>query len=398
MKIAVNLGAVDPKYRGGVNTYIQGLLRGLVKQAGTDIQLNLVCRDDNAISFKELSSYRNINIHILPSKNFLQKCGRELAYGVGSENFFCHYLNYLWANYTEKCDSVGDLVYTPTTFLTAFNYSKPTVVSMHDIQHVHFPEFFSARELKLRELYFNTTARVASMIQASSQFIQDDLVGKYTCLNRDRIPIISEGVDIDKFSSSHRKYNWNIRSKYSLPEKFLFYPAQLWPHKNHITILKAINRLRSENTRIPLVMTGAAYGSRESIMEYIKSKGLQDLVIYLGLVPFEDLVGLYKAAHFLIVASLYESSSLPILEAAAGGLPIIAGNTPPNIELNMQLKMTLFETLSPENLSNKIKECWDADWRLDQIEYNKEAVRQYSWINIASKYIQLFERLHPNAV
>ena len=48
--------------------------------------------------------------------------------------------------------------------------------------------------------------------------------------------------------------------------------------------------------------------------------------------PFKTLVALYKKSKFLITATLYESSSLPILEAAASKTSIIASDTPPNIE------------------------------------------------------------------
>src|SRR4030095_6012975 len=106
-----------------------------------------------------------------------------------------------------------------------------------------------------------------------------------------------------------------VRSKYAIPATYLFFPAQLWHHKNHLLVLRALLKLKQEGLTIPLVLVGAQFSAAAGIFQFIKEHKMQ-YVHYLGKVPFDDLVALYQGARFMITAVLYESSSLPILEAA----------------------------------------------------------------------------------
>src|SRR4029077_4542779 len=117
-------------------------------------------------------------------------------------------------------------------------------------------------------------------------------------------------------------------------------------------------------------------------------------VLYLGVVPFEDVIALYHEARFLLTASLYESSSIPILEAAAAGTPIRAGRIPPHEEMAEHLEMRLFAPKDDEDLASVLEEAWgDERTREAQAEANRVAVQGYSWDNAASMYVELFERL-----
>jgi glycosyltransferase involved in cell wall biosynthesis len=90
---------------------------------------------------------------------------------------------------------------------------------------------------------------------------------------------------------------------------------------------------------------------------------------------------------------LYESSSLPILEAAASGLPIIASNTPPNKEMGKILNLNLFESDNLDNLELQIINNWRNIKIQDQKNFNLKKIDQYSWKNIASDYLSNFESI-----
>jgi len=263
---------------------------------------------------------------------------------------------------------------------------------MHDIQQFHFPEFFTKRELLNRKIHFKLSTELSHYFQASSQFIKEDLLKHFKNVKEEQIVVINEGVNIEEFSS--RKDTSLLSDKYKIPDEFLFFPAQLWHHKNHITVLKALKEIEKEfNLKINLVLTGAKESAAKQILEFIKSNEM-NYVHYLGLVPFSDLLALYQKAKFLITAVLYESSSLPILEAAASGTPIFASKTPPNVEMSGILKINLFEPTNVNELSSLIKKIWnDNDLIKQQADYNQEHINYYSWDNVASKYLNFFERI-----
>src|SRR6267143_23779 len=160
------------------------------------------------------------------------------------------------------------------------------------------------------------------------------------------------------------------------------------------TILKALKRIETqESLKIPLVLTGAKYSAARAIFRFIEGRAM-NYVRYLGKVPFADLVGLHQMAAFHINASLYEASSLPILEAAAAGTPIISSRIPPIEELGRALQLNLFEPLDAKALARLILDLWkDETTPALQAAHNREHIASYSWENAARKYLQLFSRI-----
>jgi glycosyltransferase involved in cell wall biosynthesis len=262
---------------------------------------------------------------------------------------------------------------------------------MHDIQHVHYPEFFSWTRRLNRKITYGLSAQYASFIQASSQFIKDDLLASFPGISPRHIEVIPEGVNAPEFSAP---VDGAQLDNYYLPDKFLFCPAQLWPHKNHITILRALKVIEAEhNLKIPLVLTGAKYSAAPDIFKFVAQQSM-NYVFYLGKVPFKDLVALYQRAAFLITAVLYESSSLPVLEAAAAGTPIIASNIRPNQELAEVLQLNLFSPLDVEDAARLIFSLWTDEMNVSaQVRHNQQHILKYSWESVARKYLRFFRRI-----
>jgi glycosyltransferase involved in cell wall biosynthesis len=262
---------------------------------------------------------------------------------------------------------------------------------MHDIQHVHHPEFFSWPRRLSRRITYGLSARHANYLQASSNYIKEDLLNHFPWLSPEQVEVIPSGVLVERFATPGAADS--LAERYRLPERFLFFPAQLWPHKNHITVLKALKQIETEHhVKIPLVLTGARYSGAAKTFDFISDQSM-DYVQYLGKVSFQDLVALYHRATFMITATLHESSSLPILEAAAAGTPIIASKIPPIEELGQVLQLNLFDPLSAEELARLILALWkDEKTASAQAAHNLEHIGFYSWENTARKYIDLFER------
>jgi glycosyltransferase involved in cell wall biosynthesis len=217
-----------------------------------------------------------------------------------------------------------------------------------------------------------------------------DFLDHFPSLDENRVVVIPEGVDIALFARP--RAHDELRCRYRLPDRFLFFPAQLWRHKNHITVLRALKRLRDRGVRIPLILTGSKYEGSRAIFDYIEQNDLGHLVRYLGAVPFEDVVALHQVARFLVTAVLYESSSMPVLEAAAAGTPIIASRTPPNEEHSKHLKMHLFSPTDDGELGDLLARVWNDDEIIKQhVEANRIAVQRYSWENAAREYLRVFD-------
>jgi glycosyltransferase involved in cell wall biosynthesis len=391
MRVAINCLQIDPSYAGGVNTYTLGLLEGFAA-IGNGCRFRLYVTSANQHVFEKFRKRDHFDLITVENRRIsFQKNICRAALLSFSRALYKRTSDVIFGNIQKEMDK-SDVIYTPTVVLQCFSSRKPTVLSMHDIQHLHYPDFFSWHRRLSRRITYGLSARYASYFQASSHFIKEDLLAHFSEIAAKQIDVIPEGVDAAEFTvcnDSDRRLE-----RYCLPERFLFCPAQLWPHKNHITILKALKAIENRHgLKIPLVLTGAKYSAAPQVFDFIAEQSM-NYVLYLGKVPFRDLVALYQRAAFLITAVLYESSSLPILEAAAAGTPVIASRTPPNEEIGRILQLNMFEPLDAEDLARLLLAHWkDEETASSQSAYNREHIGYYSWENAARKYMQLFERI-----
>ena len=116
------------------------------------------------------------------------------------------------------------------------------------------------------------------------------------------------------------------KKKYHLPEEYIFYPAQFWPHKNHIKLLEAFRIVQKEFKNLKLVFTGSKQNNFQNVDKKIKELQLQDNVVYLGYIDYSDLPFLYKMSKFLVMPTLFESISIPIYEAFSLKVAVCCSN------------------------------------------------------------------------
>ena len=397
MKIGLNCLATTPSYRGGVNSFTFGLLDGFA-QSRRPHEFVIFATPQNKDLFApylERPNFRIVDIdttagdamrrvfHEVPG--FLRRLRRWLP--VRSFNAALN------GGSARTLESQADMFYAPYCPPPVFPFpNRPTVYSIHDVQHVHYPEFFTEEQKQIRKEAFHNCTQHAALIQASSEQMRDDFLANFPVLTPEKLVVIQEGVKVETFRT--RNPDLDVRAKYGLPEQFMYFPAQLWHHKNHITVLRALARLKAKGVNTPLVLSGARYEGSEQLFEFIKAEDLGDRVFYLGLVPFEDLIALHQAANFLITAVLYESSSIPILEAAAAGTAIIASETPANLERARDLHLNLFPPKDDAALADLLEKIWNDEGLISaQVSHNSRAIEKFDWPHIAEDYLDAFERL-----
>jgi glycosyltransferase involved in cell wall biosynthesis len=392
MRIGINCVNIDPDYVGGVNTYLFGLLDGFIHHDRKHTYQLYVNSKVHSL-FEKYETYAHVTLIDL-GPSFKDRPERKVFYLPGINKFYPAFDRWVNRKNNRLIEQYSDILYIATTLLSPHGLKIPTVTSIHDIQQFHFPEYFSLKEKMLRNTFYGPTVQYSSFIQASSQFIQKDLIVHYPKrITKDRIVVIPEGVNIETFSKNN--ISDDLLTKYNLPIEFLFYPAQLWPHKNHLRLLEALKMIRDRSgIEIPLVLTGGAFKAAPAIFNYIKQHDMENQVHYLGKVPFIDLLCLYQKAKYLVTAVLYESSSLTILEAAASGTSILASDTPPNREMSERLEIRLFDPIDVSKIVEVIQDAWTQrnENHISTVN-NKNAVQYYSWKNIARQYINFFQSI-----
>ena len=203
---------------------------------------------------------------------------------------------------------------------TPFLKPLPTVVTIHDVQYLHFPANFT--KLKRTWLRCNVpqAARRSEIVAVTSHFVERDVVEGYGVDPR-RVAIVPFGSE--RLFGPHPEGADAVRDLYRLERPYFLFPGRSYPHKNHRLLIEAYAPLAEE---ADLVLTGPRWFLDPEIATAARNLGLMGKVRHLGLVPRAHLAGLYEGAVALAYPSRFEGFGAPVLEAWSVGCPVLSSN------------------------------------------------------------------------
>jgi len=218
-----------------------------------------------------------------------------------------------------------DLLHVPRQHSPAYLLKYPVVVSMHDVQHLHFPEFFTPVERIYKSVSYYNSLNETDHVVASYQHVKNDLI-KYFRIEADKVNVCPVPLDEDWVADEQGTSPEVLKAKYNIPDAIMLTPAATWEHKNHMVVLEAMALLKSRGIKLFWVATGNKTKFYPVIEERIKQLGLEDLVLFTGIVPHLDLKGLYTMAKLVVIPTMYEAGSGPLVEAMRYLTPVICSN------------------------------------------------------------------------
>ena len=141
------------------------------------------------------------------------------------------------------------------TIQSAFLTDIPSIYHPHDLQHLHLSRYFSPREIATRELNYRTYCDRAQMVAVTSRWAREDLIRQYG-LPGEKVVVVPWAPITDEYPVPRPGDLDRVRLEHRLPDRFILYPAQTWPHKNHAGLLEALALLRHRGDVVSLVSTG----------------------------------------------------------------------------------------------------------------------------------------------
>jgi len=176
-----------------------------------------------------------------------------------------------------------------------------------------------------------------------------------------------------------------------LPEHFIFYPANRWPHKNHDNLLRALVILKKEfHLDIDCVLTGFDYENGYPLRKKIDEYGLNGQVKILGYGTQTEIKQIYKKASMLCFPSLFEGFGLPLLEAMVVGCPVVcSGET--SIPEVVGDAAILFDPFNPNDMAKKIHQVWTTpELQKTLVNKGKDQVKKFSAKYLAAHHLEVF--------
>jgi glycosyltransferase involved in cell wall biosynthesis len=277
--------------------------------------------------------------------------------------------------------------------------SVPYITTVWDLAHrsqPYFPEVsITGWDWEGRERTYRSVLPRASFILTGTNAGKSEIV-RYYGVNPENVIVVPFPAPVFAIED-HRQGILDIHKKYGIRGDFLIYPAQFWPHKNHVNILIALALLkRNKGMTIEMVFTGSDKGNARYVHEKINELGLHDQVHMLGFVPREDLRAFYSKALALTFASFFGPDNMPPLEAFALGCPVIASRVS-GAQEQLGDAALLFEPADPEDLASAIFTLsQDQQMRARMIQKGAEIAKlrtPQSYVDQVCRIIDKFETI-----
>ena len=257
------------------------------------------------------------------------------------------YLNHweFFKNAFNKCD----LIISPVYSIKLLFLSKPYIFTLHDLQERYFPKnFFVATRLWRKFINYFLSKRAVAIICESS-YVKRDII-KFIGIDASKIFVFPAPPQL-----SILNYKAPTDNSKELPKHYVFYPAQFWPHKNHLCLLEAFLIVHKKFPHYYLVLSGKHAFDFHKVKAKVSKLGLEDYVIFLGYLPQVQMSSVYAKSTLMVMPTLFESISIPIYEAFALGVPVCCSAV---VALPEQIGDAglLFDPLDPDDIANKMIE------------------------------------------
>ena len=198
-----------------------------------------------------------------------------------------------------------------------------------DFQHIHLAYMFSKLNLLVRNYRLTRMSKYSDAIILSSYDAYNDYV-KFAPKYVEKASVIHFVSQTTVFETKPVSY---LEAKYNFKGKYFFLPNQFWAHKNHKIALEAIQLLKKECPDVLLLCSGLLTDNRknahiDSLKNFVQKNELENNILFLGLIPYEDVKLLLFHCLAIINPSYFEGWSSSVEEAKSMGKSMILSNIP----------------------------------------------------------------------
>jgi glycosyltransferase involved in cell wall biosynthesis len=265
---------------------------------------------------------------------------------------------------------------------------------MHDVQELHFPEFFTPEERAARAEHYWKSLKYASGVVVSFDHVKQDLI-KYFRLTESKIYVCPLPYNQIKLASPTEQETEFYAKKYPNLKDFILYPAQTWEHKNHLSLIKAIELIKDKyDYSINVICTGKKNpGFFPNIENNLSKSTVSEQINFMDIVPETELYWLYKNCSLVVIPTLYEAGSFPLLEAMSLKVPVICSSVT-SLPETIGDSRFVFDPLNIEQMGDLIVNMLNNEkLRIDNIKNSQVRIEELTKINSFERYIELFQHL-----
>jgi glycosyltransferase involved in cell wall biosynthesis len=284
----------------------------------------------------------------------------------------------------------ADVFFSPDGYCS-LRADVPTVMVMHDLAHIHFPDAIPTMVRNYYDYYVPKYLHRAEELVAVSAFTANDIHAQYQ-IPRSKIQVACNGAD-SSFHPLTAEEKTAIRARYADGRPYFLYVAAMHPRKNAERLITAFDSFKaSSGAPVKLLLAGRLAWQTGSFRKVLESARYRDDIHLLGYVSHEELPALTGAAFALTYVSLFEGFGIPLLEAMHCDIPILCADTSsiPEVAGKAGLWVNPHQV---DSIANGMAQIWnDPDLRNGLVAEGRIQRLKFSWERAAHQVWESIEK------
>ena len=297
-----------------------------------------------------------------------------------------------WRAWREQCEIVFC-----TDYVVPLIFPGDTMPVFHGANFWERPQDYNRFWHFLLDVLALPAARRSVVTITVSEFSKRRLVS-LTGISPDRLHVVYEAPKSVTLAQHDQSSRENVLDKYGLENRqFLLHVGVLEKRKNLPRLIEAFalakQQLPPEYSLVLVGQPGPKQNMDDSqlIEDTIQRHGVQDSVVLTGYVSDGELPVFYQRAKCYVFPSLYEGFGLPILEAFANDLPLVAANAASIPEIAGDAAL-LFDPYNVKDMARQIVRAVNEEsLRKNLIEAGRQRMDDFSWGKTAQEIISVME-------
>ena len=301
------------------------------------------------------------------------------------------YLWFEWAIPLALRKYKADVFFSPDGYLS-LRSDVPTLLCVHDIAFVHFPELISGAVSRFYRYFTPKYLKKAVKIATVSLFVKNDIKKHYRIADA-KIAVTYNGVQAEFLPLSQSEKE-RVKADFSQGQDYFFFVGAVHPRKNVHRMIAAFDEFkRKSSSKVKLLIAGRFAWQTAEVKKAFDAATCQSDILFLGFVSENDLPRLMGAAMAFVWVSLFEGFGIPLLEAMHAEVPIITSTVSAMPEVAGDAAILV----NPESISEIAKAMAainsDMDLRCRLVSAGKLQREKFNWDSSADLVYKLLKEV-----